>query len=326
MVEAISEDGLVGFGYADLFPRTGETVGSAIYAVEKIMNPAIKGRDIAEIGKIKDEINHLLIGNPRVKSAVETALYDLLARQLRVSVCLLLGGAVKTEVRVIRFVGLAEPEAMAEDARKLVGQGFVALKLKISGDLKLDTIRVAKVREAVGEDIFIKVDANEAYDTKSAIRLLKKLADFNVSILEQPVPRSHVEALKEIKMNVPVQIEADQSANSVSEAYRLIKESAVDSINTSIQKAGGFFEARRIAEICSLGGVDCHVGNTAGSMIGDAAALHLAVSCGNISPLCELGEFETVEGDPFSGLVVEGGRLKIPEADGLGIVLRKPLS
>lgn len=320
LVEAISEEGQAGFGYAALFPRTGETTGSAIYAFEKIVNPAIKGRGIEEIGKIKGEINRLLIDNPRVKSAAETALYDLLARQLRVPLCLLLGGAVKTEVRVIRFVGLAEPEAMAEDARKLVAQGFVALKLKISGDLKLDTIRVAKVREAVREDIFIKVDANEAYDTKSAIRLAKKLADFNVNILEQPVPRAQIEALKEIKRQAPIQIEADQSANSVSEAYRLIKESAVDSINTSIQKAGGFFEARRIAEICSLGGVDCHVGNTAGSMIGDAAALHLAVSCGNISPLCELGEFETVDNDPFQGLIVKDGVLHIPNEVGLGVL------
>jgi L-Ala-D/L-Glu epimerase len=319
LVEAVSEDGLAGFGYADLFPRTGETTGSALYAIENIIEPAVKGRDIAEIGKIKGEINQRLIGNPRTKSAIDSALYDLLARRLEVPLCVLLGGAVRTEVRVIKFVSLAGPDEMAREARQLVDQGFSALKLKISGDFKLDTARVAKVRAAVGEDIFIKVDANEAYDTKSALRAAGKLADFNVAVLEQPVPRSQSEALKEIKLKSPVRIEADQSANSVAEAYRLIKEGAVDSINTSIQKAGGFSEARRIAELCALGGVACCLGNTAGSMIGDAAALQLAASCGAVSSLCELGEFETVDNDPFQGLTVKEGVLHLPEGVGLGV-------
>jgi L-alanine-DL-glutamate epimerase-like enolase superfamily enzyme len=319
LVEAVSEDGLTGFGYADLFPRTGETTGSALYAVEKIIAPAVEGRDIADIGKIKGEIDRLMIGNPRVKSAVDTALHDLLARQLKVPLCLLLGGAVKAEVRIIRFVGLAEPEAMAEDARQLVALGFTALKLKINGNVKLDTARVAKVREAVRGEIFIKVDANEAYDTKSALRMAGKLADFNVAILEQPVPRAQIQALKEIKLKSPIQIEGDQSANSVAEAYRLIKQGAVDSINTSIQKAGGFSEARRIAELCALGGIACHLSNTAGSMVGDAAALHLAASCASISPLCELGEFETIDNDPFQGLSVRDGAVSLSEEPGLGV-------
>jgi L-alanine-DL-glutamate epimerase-like enolase superfamily enzyme len=322
LVEAVAEDGLSGFGYADLFPRTGETTGSALYAVEKLIEPAVKGRNIAEIAKIKGEINHLLIGNSRVKSVVDSALYDLLARHLKTPLYLMFGGAVKTEVRIIRFIGLAVPEVMAEDARQLVERGFTALKLKISGDLKLDTARVAAVRKAVGDDVFIKVDANEAYDTKSALRMAGKLADFNVAVLEQPVPRAQIDALREIKRKSPVQIEADQSANSVAEAYRLIKQGAVDSINTSIQKAGGFSEARRIAELCALGSVACHLGNTAGSMVGDAADLHLAAACGAISPLCELGEFETVDGDPFQGLSVRDGAVSLSEEPGLGVVPR----
>ncbi|MGH7768168.1 MAG: mandelate racemase/muconate lactonizing enzyme family protein [Candidatus Binatia bacterium] len=228
-------------------------------------------------------------------------------------------------MRIIRFVGLAVPEVMAEDARQLVERGFAAVKLKISGELKLDTARVAAVRKAVGDDVFIKVDANEAYETKSALRLAKKLADFNVAILEQPVPRAQIQALKEIKLKSPIQIEGDQSANSVAEAYRLIQQGAVDSINTSPQKAGGFAEARRIAELCSIGGVACHLSNTAGCMVGDAAALHLAVSCGSISSLCELGEFETVDNDPFQGLTVKDGVVSLSEEPGLGVAPKEKM-
>lgn len=319
LLEAISEEGTKGFGYVDLFPRTGETLGSAQYAIEAIIKPVVEGRDLRELAKIREDVNRVFIGNPRTKSGVETALYDLLARSLKVPLYVLLGGQVRKEVRVIRMVGLDAPEAMAAEARALIEKGFVALKLKISGDLSLDVQRISKVRQAVGEAVFIKVDANESYDTKSAIQLAKRFANLSVQILEQPVPRAQIEALMEVKRNSPIKIEADQSVASLSDAYRLIKDGVVDSINTSVQKAGGLFEARQIAELCALGGVNCTLSNTAGSMVGDAAALHLAVSSSGISSLCELGEFETIEGDPFSGLKVEGSVLKVPEGYGLGV-------
>lgn len=319
LVEAISDKGVVGFGYADLFPRTGETVGSASHAVERVLKHIIEGRELHDIGKIKLEMDRVLTGNPRVKSAVETALYDLLARQLQIPLCLLWGGAVKAEMRIIRFVGLSEPEVMAEDACRLVAEGFTALKLKINGDPDLDADRVTRVRDAVGEGVFIKVDANEAYDAKTAIRLAGKLADLNVDTFEQPVPRGQFEALREIKMSTPLRIEADQSANSVYDVYRLIALGAVDSVNTSLQKAGGFSEVRRLAELCSLAGVSCHLGNTAGTMVGDAAALHLAAASSAISPLCELGEFESVADDPFHGLKITQGMLSLPKGAGLGV-------
>jgi len=319
LVEIRSEAGLSGYGYIDVFPRTGETPGSAQYAIDRVLKPALMGRDLNELGRIKENVDRMLIGNPRVKSGVETALYDLLAKSLHVPVHMLLGGLVKHEVRIVRMTSLDDPEAMAEEAQQLVTEGYSAVKLKMSGDLALDMLRATNVRKAVGDGVFLKVDANEAYDAKSAIRLAKHLADLDVEIFEQPVPRHQTQALLEVKTHSPIKIEADQSVTSAADAYRLIRHGAVDSINTSLLKAGGFVEARRIAELCRVTGVGCALSNTAGSMVGDAAALQLAASNAGISSYCELGEFTTISGDPFTGLEIKDGRLRIPQGEGLGV-------
>ena len=322
LVKVVSDEGVEGYGYADLFPRTGESLESARYAIEAVIKPAILGGELRELVRLRDKIDRLITANPRAKAALDTALYDALAKSIHAPLYILLGGRFRNEITIIKMLGLEEPEAMAEEAKLLVREGFAALKLKLSGETDLDLSRVSKVRGAVGGGVFIKVDANEAYDAKTAIGLAKRLADLGVEVFEQPVPRSQIQALCEVKKHSPIKIEADQSVRTAVDAYGLIQNRTVDAINTSIQKAGGISEVRRIAELCELGGIRCALSNTAGSMAGDAAALHLAASISGISPLCELGEFEAISGDPFIGLKINKGMLRLPEGEGLGIKLK----
>ncbi|MGH7928540.1 MAG: enolase C-terminal domain-like protein, partial [Candidatus Binatia bacterium] len=89
-----------------------------------------------------------------------------------------------------------------------------------------------------------------------------------------------------------------------------------------IAKVGSLGDVRKIADLCELNGIRCALSNTAGSMVGDAAAVHLVASTRGIAPLCELGEFEVITGDPFCGLSVENGTISVPEGEGLGVSLR----
>ena len=318
MLVKVVTSGIEGYGYTDLFPRTGETPETARHAIEGILKPKILGRELAEIPRIRVDIDHTLTGNPRAKSAFECALYDALAKTVRIPLYLMFGGRYRNGIRIIKMVSVDDPEAMSEEARQLAGEGL-ALKLKMSGNIDLDLRRVAKVRDAVGGGVFIKVDANEAYDAKTAIRLAKGLADHGVEIFEQPVARNQLDALWEVKRHSPVKIEADQSVRSLEDAYVLTKNRMVDAINTGIQKVGGIHEARKIAELCALNGIRCALSNTAGSMVGDAVAVHLAASTPGIAPQAELGEFAAVTGDPFVGLEVTNGSIKVPEGEGLGV-------
>ena len=199
------------------------------------------------------------------------ALYDLLGKCYGAPLYVLLGGLVRKEITVIKMVSVGSPMEMARECRELVGEGYRALKLKVRGEVGLDLARVTAVRDAVGPDIFIKVDANEAFDAKSAIRMAAGMAELGVSVFEQPLSRHHEVALAEVKAQSSIKIEADQSASSVHEAFRLIRDNACDSINTGILKAGGVQQVRQITDMCALTGTECGLSNIAACMVGDAA-------------------------------------------------------
>ena len=177
LVKAVTDAGVEGYGYSDLFPRSGETTPeTARHVIEAVLKPKVVGRDLEELARIRADMDHTLTGNPRAKAALEIALYDALARSAHVPLNLMLGGRYRGEIKVIKMVSVGAPDAMAEEAKRLASDGL-ALKLKMSGKLDQDLPRVAAVRNAVGDGVFIKVDANESYDAKTAIRLAKGLAD-----------------------------------------------------------------------------------------------------------------------------------------------------
>lgn len=321
LVKVITDRGIEGYGYSDLFPRTGETPQTAQHVIESVLKAKLLGKELEDLVRLRADIDRTLTGNPRAKAALETAMHDALARSYHIPLFLMLGGRYRSEIKVIKMVSVGDPDAMAEEAKQLVGAGL-SLKLKVGGKIEKDMPRVAAVRKAVGEEVFIKVDANESYDAKTAIRLAKGLADYGVEVFEQPVPRDQLDALWEVKKHAPIKIEADQSARSFADVQMMIKNRMVDSVNTGIPKVGSIGEVRRIAELCEANGIRCALSNTAGSMVGDAAAVHLAASTPGIAPLCELGEFEVISGDPFFGLSVEKGTITVPEGEGLGVSLR----
>jgi L-alanine-DL-glutamate epimerase-like enolase superfamily enzyme len=321
LVKVVTDGGIEGYGYSDLFPRTGETPETARHVIESILRARLVGQELEDLVRLRADIDRTLTGNQRAKSALETAMHDALARSYHIPMFLMLGGKYRSEVRVIKMVSVGDPEAMAAEAKQLVQEGL-SLKLKVGGRIDKDLPRVAAVRKAVGDAVFIKIDANEAYDAKTAIRLAKRLADFGVEVFEQPVPRDQLDALWEVKKHAPIKIEADQSARSFADVQMMIKNRMVDSINTGIPKVGSIGEVRKIAELCEANGVRCALSNTAGSMVGDAAAVHLAASTPGIEPLCELGEFEVITGDPFFGLSVERGTISVPEGEGLGVSMK----
>ena len=265
LVTVVTETGIEGYGYSDLFPRTGETPQTAQHVIESVLKAQVIGKELENLARIRADIDHTLTGNPRAKAALETAMYDALARSYHMPLSVMLGGRYRSEIKVIKMVSVGAPEAMAEEAKQLARDGL-ALKLKVGGKIEQDLPRVASVRKAVGDGVFIKVDANEAYDAKTAIRFAKGLADHGVEVFEQPVPRDQFDALWEVKKHSPIKIEADQSIRTVADAHTVIKHRMVDSINTGIAKIGSIGDVRRIAELCEMNGIRCALSNTAGSI------------------------------------------------------------
>lgn len=322
LVRIETSEGEAGYGYADLFPRTGETIATAQSVISEVLAPGLEGRHPGEIQLLTEWMNHKIAGNTRAKAAIEMALNDLRGKIVGLPVYELLGGKVRSQVTVMKMVSLADPDSMAREAAAFVQGGIKALKLKIGTVWKDDVERVRRVREAVGPQVFLKVDANQFYGVQEALRVARHVEPYGLETFEQPVAAQDWEGMAFLTQNSPVPIEADQSVKSITDALRVIRMGAAAIINTSPQKVGGILPAKRIADLCQDAGIPCIVSNVGGSALNDAAALQLIASSLSTDLPCEVAEFERVQGDPACGLEIQDGTITVPGGPGLGMTVR----
>jgi L-alanine-DL-glutamate epimerase-like enolase superfamily enzyme len=319
LIEIVADDGTHGYGYSDLFTRAGEEPAPAGAIAVEIFDATLRDGNPLEIEPLVARLEARLGANIRLLAGFEMALQDLRGKLLGVPVYEMLGGAVRSRVTVMRMVGLKRPDEMAEEAVQLCRRGIKALKLKIGTGCDEDVERVRQVRAAVGEEVFLKVDANQAYTFEEALRVARQLEKFRVETFEQPLQADDWEGMIRLTRESPVPVEADQTVKSVEDAIRVIREGAAKVITTSPQKVGGIFRAKRVADLCEAAGMACIVSNVGGSRLNDAAACQV-IACSAAARLpCEVGEFERLTADPAKGLEVIDGEIQTPTGPGLGV-------
>ncbi|HEX5281353.1 MAG TPA: enolase C-terminal domain-like protein, partial [Micropepsaceae bacterium] len=137
-------------------------------------------------------------------------------------------------------------------------------------------------------------------------------------LAEQPVAAQDFAGLKQVTDSVPVVVEADESADSLNAVFRLVSGRIVNSISLKIPKLGGLRNTFAAAQICQAGNVSCRMGAAVGSRLLAAHALHLAAALPVSNYACELGEFDRLLDDPFTGIEVENGHLRVPDVPGCG--------
>jgi o-succinylbenzoate synthase len=281
VVKVVTDYGVHGWGEASPSERvTGETVETVIHVLDKIA-PKLIGLCPLRIEQIIEVMDSVAAGNPSAKAAIDIALHDIYGKTVRKELFRVLGG-YRTEVLTDITLGIKSPRDMAKDAVKAVKRGFKALKVKVGVDPEEDVERVKLIREAVGSDIQIRIDANQGWTPQQAVKALNKMAKYNIQFAEQPIPAENLEGLVEVKRNSPIPIMADESVHSPEDAIRLIKAEAVDLINIKLMKSGGIHKARKIAAIAEAAGIPCMIGCMGESEIGIAAGAHLAAAVKNI--------------------------------------------
>jgi L-alanine-DL-glutamate epimerase-like enolase superfamily enzyme len=317
-----ADDGTQGYGYCASAFHYGISVGGLRDALTSFA-ARLEGKNPFDREAILDELDHVLAHNYQAKAAVDLALHDLVARALGVPVYQLIGGLVRESIPVLRIVALKEPEEMAVNAQKLVDQGYGYLKVKIGGDPRKDVARVAAIRQQVGPDVHITLDANQSYSPKDAIRAIRRLEAYDIDLVEQPVRADDFDGLAQVTRAVDTPIEADESARSLSDVFRLLQTRAADSISIKLMKLGGIRNAKLAAGMCQAAGVRCRVGAAVGSRIVNAACMHYIAATPNVGYACEVGEFARLLNDPAEGLEIEGGVLRVPHGPGLGVTVRQ---
>ncbi|MBU5312952.1 dipeptide epimerase [Tissierella carlieri] len=280
VVKIITDTGHIGYGEAaPTAVITGDTKGSIKCAIEDFIAPQIIGLEIENIEEIMNRIDRSLIKNTSAKAAVDIAIYDLFGQLHKSPLYKLLGG-YKKEIISDLTISVNDPEEMAQDSIEAVKRGYKTLKIKVGLDSQMDIKRIQAIRDAVGYNVDLRLDANQGWKPKEAVMLLRKMEEkgFDIELVEQPVSANDLEGLKYVTQNVNTPILADESVFSPSDAVKIIQNRAADLINIKLMKTGGIHNALKICSVAEIYGVECMIGCMLESKLSVSAAVHLAAS------------------------------------------------
>lgn len=321
LVRLTADDGTEGYGYASATRHMGAS-SESLHGVLNAFADVVVGRDPSNIEAILSDLDKHLTGVNQAKAAIDGALHEVASRGLGLPLYRLFGGKMRDEVPVMRVLSLKDPAQMAERARDLIARGHDFIKIKVDGDPKVDIARVAAIREEVGPDVRLIIDANQAYAPKDAILVANKVVDYGVEYFEQPVRADDHAGLKLVTDNTQIAIEADESAGSLRDVMLLVSGRIVDAVSLKVPKLGGLRNTIAAARICEAGRVRCRFGAHVGPRLMSAQALHLACGLPNLEFACEFGEFVRLLDDPTEGVENVDGAIRLPEGPGSGASLR----
>ncbi|MDX2496249.1 MAG: dipeptide epimerase [Desulfuromusa sp.] len=320
VITIMTDTDLVGFGgAAPTAVITGETTSSIGGAIEHIRD-SILGMSLTEVENIFQRLNNCIVGNSSAKAAVDMAIYDLLAKNLKVPLYQLLGGMSST-LETDVTVSLDTPEKMIRESKEQLSAGFNTLKVKVGGDPELDINRLQLIREAIGSEARIRIDANQGWSAKEAVQVGKELErnGVDIELMEQPVLARDFNGLRYVREHVNMPVYADESVFSPRDALDLIGMNAVDGLNIKLMKCGGIYNALKIAAIAETAGIPCMIGSMMESNVSVAAAAHLAAARSIISRYDLDAPLFCSINPAVGGITYQGSRVCFSDTPGLGI-------
>ena len=248
------------------------------------------------------------------------AVYDLFAKSCGKPLYRVLGGR-RSEIETDLTISVNGIDEMVADSLKAVSEGFGILKIKVGKEGRKDVERIRAIRDAVGPDIRLRIDANQGWSAKEAVRIIQTMEDMGIEmdLVDQPVSAHDFEAMKFVTSRVATPILADESVFSAGDAIRIIQERAADLINIKLMKTGGIYEALKICAAAENFGVECMIGCMLESKIAVSAAAHLAAGKGIITR-ADLDGPTLCREDPYTGgPVYDGAVIRMNENCGIGI-------
>jgi L-alanine-DL-glutamate epimerase-like enolase superfamily enzyme len=317
LVRVVTDGGLVGIGEACPFPPiTGETQATNAAAARAIRDVLV-GRDPLAIEGLLREIGAMVHANPSAVAAYDMALYDILGKVAGMPLFRLFGSD-RTQFETDVTTGIDATDVVVAETKKHAGWGYKTLKIKVGTDPDADFARLLAVREAIGYDINIRIDANQGWSVPQSIYALRKMDKLRIQLVEQPVVASDIDGLKTIRDASPIPIMADEACYLPADALELVRADACDYFNIKLMKAGGILNAIRIAHIADAADIRCMVGCMLESNVALTAAAHVVASQANIIFADLDGNAEHTLNPVVGGMTVKGGVVTLPETPGLG--------
>lgn len=287
------DEGVVGWGEAPALKDWGGEFGryfgesSSIVAlvIERYLAPAVAGCDPGNPAVLHQRMDAVVKGYPYAKASVEFAAYDLAARRLGVPVHALLGGASRMRVPVTHSIGLIGIEEAEREVAQVAAEGIRTIKIKVGVDPKRDIEIVRVIRNAVGPDVDLCVDANEGYASAGeAIRTLRAMEAYGLKYAEQPV--MGIERISQVARAIDTPVMADESAWNAHDVIQIIAQGAVQIVSIYTTKPGGLYRAMEVAAVCRAAGILCNVNGSVETGVGNLANIQLAAAAPAVTLSC----------------------------------------
>lgn len=273
----------VGIGECSFVPGGGvseETPESTKPLIDAHLAPELTGEDPFDVERIHRKMDAAVPRNLVAKSGIDLALWDCLGKAVGQPAYALLGGIVDAKILCTFTLSISTPENMAEEASRRKSQGYKTLVVKIGRDPNEDVQRLRLVREAVGDDMNLRLDANEAYWPDQAIAVIHTMEAYRPEFVEEPVKRWDLDGMSKVARSVGVPISSDESNTSLDSVLHIIRKEAAGIINIKISKNGGLYRSKKIAAVAESAGIPCIIGGANTYEIGRQASRHFAVSTG----------------------------------------------
>ncbi|MDQ0477236.1 MULTISPECIES: muconate/chloromuconate family cycloisomerase [Chryseobacterium] len=327
IIRLFSSDGIEGIGeattiggisYADEFPE------GIKLAVDTYFTPLLLNQDSTNINFLMKLLDKNISGNNFAKSGIETALLDAHSKRLGVPLHNLFGGAISENLPVLWTLASGDTDKDIEEAKKSISdKKHQVFKLKIGSKKPEEDIKhVAAIKNALGADIKITVDVNQAWSEQVAKRAIQKLQDAGVDLIEQPLAKHNFEGLARLTSYFEVPIMADEAVATVQDAFKLAKLNAASVFALKISKSGGLTNIARQAAIAQGAGISLYGGTMLEGTIGTVASAHIFSTLTNLDWGTELfGPLLLTDDIVKKPITYQNFSLEIPKGIGLGVEL-----
>ena len=313
-------------GYGECSPYmtiNGESMDTC-FIVGKYLAKALLGQNALNPPACIEVMDRVIYGNSSIKSAFDMALHDIAAQHAGVPLYQYLGGKKNKLLQTDMTVSIGTPLKMQQDAIRFKEQGFPFIKVKLGESLEDDVARIKAIREGIGYEIPLRIDANQGWSTAdNAIAVLNALEPYNIEYCEEPIARWRFMELSKVSSSTTIAIMADESCGDDHEAERLIELKACSMFNIKLGKSSGFVKGLKIIELAANAGIHLQLGGFMESRLGMTAAAHLALTHDMILH-CDFDTPLMFTTDPVTGGIEykSNGVVEVPDVPGLGATIK----
>ncbi|WP_137919318.1 muconate cycloisomerase family protein [Hydrogenophaga sp. 2FB] len=327
IVQLWLSNGASGFGEAATIGGPSwneESPESILHAVNEHLAPALLGTDGTRLGQALALMDTRCRGNAFAKSAVEMALIDALARTLGVPAWQLLGGKRHQSLPLAWTLASGDVQRDLEEAHlRLEQKRHRIFKMKIGArSPEADLAHVSQIARGLEGHATLTVDVNQAWDGNTARRFLPRMIDAGVTLIEQPVAKWNVEALKTLTASLGdrASIMADETVCTPQDAMLLAREKACHVFSLKVAKHGGLLRTRAVAEIAEAADIGWYGGTMLETSLGSAASAHVFSTLGTQHQGCELfGPQLLVDDIVTERMPIVDFELQLPDGPGFGV-------